>query len=146
VSKRTLPSSWSTTIDKQQAAASSAARDRYAAETDMNIKFSSGAVRCRVSRAELDRLLAGRAIAFEVPLPPRNHVFRANIWPGALSGWQLESDPTGIWITIPKAELQTLAESLPSKEGIEKEFEAGDGAVTVSLEVDVRDRSKSAPG
>lgn len=105
----------------------------------MNIKFSDASVRCRVSRGELDRLLAGRAVALEVALP-RNHVFRANVWPGAMGGWQLESDPTGIWITIPKAELQALAESLPSKEGIEKEFDAAEGKVTVSFEVDVRDR------
>lgn len=105
----------------------------------VNIKFSSDAVRCRVSRAELDRLLSGRAIGLEVPLP-RNHLFRANVWPGAMEGWQLESDPTGIWITIPKTELQTLAESLPAKEGIEQEFEAMDGTVKVSFEVDVRDR------
>ena len=105
----------------------------------MNIKFSDGAVRCRVTRVELDRLLTGRAVALEVQLP-RNHVFRTNIWPGAMSGWQLESDPTGIWITIPKTELQALAESLPSKEGIEQEFDATDGKVKVSFEVDVRDR------
>jgi hypothetical protein len=104
----------------------------------MNIKFSGEAVRCRVSRDELERLLAGRAVALEVPLP-RNHVFRANVWPGAMAGWQLESDPTGIWITIPKAELQALAESLPSKEGIEQEFDTStDGKVKVSFEVDVR--------
>jgi hypothetical protein len=107
----------------------------------MNIKFSNDAVRCRVSRAELDRLLSGRAVALEVPLP-RNHVFRANVWPGAMGGWQLESDPTGIWVTIPKTELQTLAESLPSKEGLEHEFEAMDGTIKVSFEVDVRDRPK----
>ena len=106
----------------------------------MNIKFSSDAVRCRVSRAELDRLLAGRAVALEVPLP-RNHVFKANVWPGAIGTWQLESDPTGICITIPKAELQTLSESLPSRDGIEKEFEATEGTVKVCFEVDVRERS-----
>jgi hypothetical protein len=106
----------------------------------MNIKFSDASVRCRISRSELDRLLAGRSVALEVALP-RNHVFRANVWPGAMGGWQLESDPTGIWITIPKAELQSLAESLPSKEGIQKEFEASEGNVTVSFEVDVRDRA-----
>lgn len=107
----------------------------------MNIKFSHDAVRCRVSRSELDRLLGGRAIALEVPLP-RNHLFRANVWPGAMGGWQLESDPTGIWITIPKAELQSLAESLPSKEGIEQEFDTlTDAKVKVSFEVDVKDRS-----
>ena len=104
----------------------------------MNIKFSADAVRCRVSRVELDRLLAGRAVALEVQLP-RGHTFRANVWPGAMSGWQLESDPTGIWITIPKPELQALAESLPSKEGIEQEFDAAEGKVKVSFEVDVRE-------
>jgi hypothetical protein len=108
----------------------------------MNIKFSNDAVRCRVSRSELDRLLSGRALSLEVQLP-RNHVFRASVWPGAMVGWQLESDPTGIWITIPKTELQSLAESLPSKEGIEQEFATdSDGKVTVSFEVDVRDRSE----
>ena len=107
----------------------------------MNIKFSDGAVRCRVSRAELDRLLSGRAVALEVQLP-RNHAFRANVWPGAMAGWQLESDPTGIWITIPKAELQALSESLPSKEGIEQEFDATEGKVKVSFEVDVRESRK----
>lgn len=110
----------------------------------MNIKLSADAVRCRVSRAELDRLLSGRAVALEVPLP-RNHVFRASIWPGAMDAWQLESDPTGIWITIPKSALQALGESLPSKEGIEQEFDASDAKVKVIFEVDVRDlKAKSA--
>jgi hypothetical protein len=104
----------------------------------MNIKFSDESVRCRVSRAELDRLLTGRSVALQVQLP-KSHVFRASVWPGAMAGWQLESDPTGIWITIPKAELQALAESLPSKEGIEHEFDtATEGMVKISFEVDVR--------
>lgn len=112
----------------------------------MNIRFSDRSVRCRVSRAELDRLLSGRAVILEVPLP-RAHVFRGNIWPGAIGGWQLESDPTGIWITIPKSELQQLADSLPSREGIEHAFDVEEGTVTVSFEVDVRDRSaKTAAG
>jgi len=106
----------------------------------MKIRFADRAVRCRVSREELDRLLSGRAVILEVPLP-RNHVFRGNIWPGAMAGWQLESDPTGIWITIPKTELQQLADSLPSREGIEHAFDVEEGSVTVSFEVDVRDRA-----
>lgn len=107
----------------------------------MNIKFSNDAVRCRVTRDELERLLGGRAVTLEVSLP-RNHVFKANVWPGAMGNWQLESDPTGIWITIPKSDLQALAESLPSKEGIEQEFETTDGAVKVSFEVDVRNKKE----
>jgi hypothetical protein len=110
----------------------------------MNIKFSANHIRCRVSRADLDRLLSGRALALEVPLP-RHHTFRINVWPGAMGGWQLESDPTGIWITIPKVQLQGLAESLPSKEGISNEFETDVDPVRVTFEVDVRDRgAKSA--
>lgn len=105
----------------------------------MNIKLSQDTVRCRVSRAELERLLTGRAVTLTVPLP-RSHVFRASVWPGAIGGWQLESDPTGLWITIPKAELQRLADSLPSKEGLRFEFETDDGKVTVRFEVDIRDR------
>ncbi len=105
----------------------------------MNVKFSTNHIRCRATRADLDRLLSGRALALEVALP-RHHTFRVNVWPGAIGGWQLESDPTGIWITIAKTELQALAESLPSKEGISKEFETDEGVVTVSFEVDVRDR------
>ena len=111
----------------------------------MNIKFSANHIRCRVSRADLDRLLSGRALALEVPLP-RHHTFRINVWPGAMGGWQLESDPTGIWITIPKVQLQGLAESLPSKEGLEQCFDVpAGGTLRVSFEVDVKDRARRTP-
>lgn len=105
----------------------------------MNIRFSDAAVRCRVTRQELQRLLAGRSIALEVPLP-RNHSFKVSVRPSLLSGWQLESDPTGIWLSIPRLELETLAESLPSKQGLEQKFPTTQGAeVTLSFEVDLRD-------
>ena len=58
-----------------------------------------------------------------------------------MTGWQLESDPTGIWITIPKGELQALAESLPNREGVEQEFDTAEGKVKVSFEVDVREQN-----
>lgn len=110
----------------------------------MNVRFSAEAVRCRVTRAELDLLLLGRAIALEVALP-RDHKFRVNIRPGALTtgpagqnGWQLESDPTGLWLTIPRTQLESLAQSLPSKEGIEQGFATASGSVRVSFEVDLR--------
>ena len=107
----------------------------------MNIKFSPHALRCRVTRAELDRLLTGRAVTLEVELP-RHHHFRASVQPSMTGGWQLDSDPTGLWLTIPRGELQALSESLPRKEGLEHAFPvAGGGEVTVSFEVDVRDRA-----
>jgi hypothetical protein len=108
----------------------------------MNIKFSPQAVRCRVTRAELDLLLVGRAIGLEVALP-RDHKFRVNVRPSPTGSWQLESDPTGIWLTIPRAALESLAESLPSKEGLERVFPLAQGQqVAVSFEVDVRGRGQ----
>jgi hypothetical protein len=104
----------------------------------MNIKFSTGAVRCRVTKEELDALLLGRSIKLEVPLP-RHHAFRMNVRPVVVGGWLLESDPTGYWIAIPRASLETLAQSQPSKAGIENDFDlGGGGTVHVSFEVDVR--------
>lgn len=104
----------------------------------MNIKFSPGAVRCRAGNAELESLLAGRAVTLEVPLP-RHHAFRVNVRPAALGGWLLESDPTGLWIAIPREVLATLARSLPSKEGVENVFDLGGGtSVRVSFEVDLK--------
>jgi len=106
----------------------------------MNIRFSAGAIRCRVSPKELDSLQSGRAITLEVFLP-RKHAFRANIRPGVVGGWLLDSDPTGLWITIPRAELEVLTQSLPSREGIEHKFDLADGGtVLVSFEVDLRKR------
>ena len=107
----------------------------------MNIRFADHSVRCRATNVELASLLSGQAIALELTLP-RDHVFRANVRPSPLGQWQLDSDPTGLWLTIPGAELRSLSESLPSRFGLEHRFElASGGYVTVSFEVDVKDRS-----
>ena len=63
--------------------------------------------------------------------------------PAALETWQLESDPTGIWVSIPRSQLEALAKTLPSKEGIEHAFETAQGSVVVSFEVDLRDSGAS---
>lgn len=104
----------------------------------MNVRFSDRAIRCRVRRAELERLLTGRAVALELCLP-RDRRFRVNVRPAVLETWQLESDPTGIWVTIPRSQLELLAQALPRKEGIEHSFEAAEGSVLVSFEVDLRE-------
>jgi hypothetical protein len=110
----------------------------------MNIKFSPQALRCRATRAELDLLLVGRAISLTVELP-RNHKFRVSVQPSQAGAWQLDSDPTGLWLTIPHAQLESLAQALPSKEGIEHAFPIADGReVAVSFEVDLKDRKRSA--
>ena len=109
----------------------------------MNVRFSDHAIRCRATSAELQQLLTGRAIAIELCLP-RDRRFRVNVRPAALETWQLESDPTGIWIAIPRSQLQALAETLPSKEGIERSFETVQGGLTVTFEVDLKKRQALA--
>jgi hypothetical protein len=103
----------------------------------MNVRFSDQAIRCRATSAELQQLLTGRAIELEICLP-RDRRFLVNVRPSALEKWQLESDPTGIWMSIPRSQLEALAQTLPSKEGIEHAFETAQGSVAVSFEVDVK--------
>lgn len=104
----------------------------------MNVRLAEGAVRVRVTNAELQTLLSSRALTLEVALP-RNHVFRVNVRPAAVGGWALDSDPTGLWITIPRGDLESLSASLPSRTGLEKSFElTSGGSVAVAFEVDVR--------
>jgi hypothetical protein len=110
----------------------------------MNIRFADAALRCRVSQDELQRLLAGRSLVLEVALP-RNHAFRISVKPSLLGGWQLDSDPTGIWVSIPRLDLEALSQSLPSREGIEQKFPTKDGKeTTVVFEVDVKGMNRGA--
>lgn len=103
----------------------------------MNVRFSDRAIRCRATAAELQQLLTGRAIALELCLP-RDRRFLVNLRPSALQAWQLESDPTGIWVSIPRSQLEALAQTLPSKQGIEHGFETAQGSVVVTFEVDLK--------
>jgi hypothetical protein len=103
----------------------------------MNVRFSEQAIRCRATAVELQQLLTGRAVALELCLP-RDRKFRVNVRPAALGTWQLDSDPTGIWIAIPRAQLQALAETVPRKEGIEESFETAQGSVKVVFEVGLK--------
>jgi|HigsolmetaAR203D_1030402.scaffolds.fasta_scaffold00011_106 hypothetical protein len=106
----------------------------------MNVRFAEGAVRCRVRGEELAHLLAGQALVLEVALP-RDRMFRFSVRPSLLGQWQLDSDPTGIWLSIPTKELQALSERLPSREGLSHAFELASGAtMSVSFEVDVKDK------
>jgi len=103
----------------------------------MKVRFSEQAIRCRATSAELQQLLTGRALTLELSLP-RDRKFLVNVRPAALEAWQLDSDPTGIWIAIPRSQLQALAETVPSREGIEHSFETAQGGLAVTFEVDLK--------
>jgi hypothetical protein len=102
----------------------------------MVVTFAAGAVSCRVTRMELDRLLSGRAITLDVVLP-REHRFRMNIRPASLNGWQLESDPTGLWLSIPRTDLESLQKALDSDSAMERTLETSNGgSIDVHVEVE----------
>ena len=107
----------------------------------MNVRFSAGAVRCRVTQAELAELLRSGSLKLLVALP-RNHHFQVSVRAAVLPTWQLDSDPTGLWIEIPRTQIAELSTALPSREGITHVFDLGSGEqVQLSFEVDVRRRS-----
>ncbi len=103
----------------------------------MNIRFADRHIRFRVTRQELERLLAGRSLALDVPMP-RAHQFRANVNVTPLGDWQLDSDPTGLWLSLPRSALESLQQELPRKEGVEHEFDTNGNKLTVAFEVDLR--------
>jgi len=107
----------------------------------MNVRFSDRHIRFRVTTQELERLLTGRSLALDVPMP-RAHQFRANIGVTPLGDWQLDSDPTGLWLSLPRKDLEALVKDLPSKEGLEHEFAIDGTTLGVAFEVDLRQQNK----
>lgn len=104
----------------------------------MDVRFSGQTLYCQITRSELDRLASGRAVDLQVLLP-RNHVFRLSVRPSVMpadrGGWQLDSDPTGIWLTIPRAELELLGQTTTFAERLMRDFPlSAGGHVQVILE------------
>jgi len=105
----------------------------------MNLRFASNSIRVRVSREEFEHLRSGTPMGLEVPLP-RGHIFRAKINLSSDAQWHFDSDPTGLWLSLPRNEVNALANELPSREGIGHEFETNHGQLEVHFEVDVKTR------
>jgi len=105
----------------------------------MNVRFAAGEIRLRISTTELEQLLAGRKVRLGMALP-RLRRFEAMLSVSPIN-WDLASDPTGLWVTVPRSDLETFAATLPTKDGLSHEFslEAGE-VLRLRLEVDVRKR------
>jgi hypothetical protein len=103
----------------------------------MKLRFSSEDIRIRVTCDEFEQLARGGSLALEVQLP-HLHVFRLAVRTVAVGDWMLESDPTGLWLSIPQSKLNEFAQALPSREGMTYDFHAGNGKATrVVFEVDL---------
>lgn len=91
----------------------------------MDVRFSGQALYCQISRAELERLASGRSVDLVVALP-RHHSFRVSVRPSVMGadrgGWQLASDPTGTWLTIPRSELEQLGQTTAFAERLVHDF------------------------
>jgi len=103
----------------------------------MNMRFAENSIRLRVTGDEFAQLRIGKTMALEVTLP-QGHLFRAKLNMALTGDWDFNSDPTGMWISVPRKEIDALADELPSKEGIEHAFATQKGELQVSLEVDVK--------
>jgi hypothetical protein len=103
----------------------------------MNLRFDPHSIRIRVSNDEFERLHTGKSLGLEVPMP-HGHAFRAKVNQSNTADWQFDSDPTGLWLSIPRAELDALAQTLPSKDGVMHGFGTHHGELQISLEVDVK--------
>lgn len=106
----------------------------------MDVRFSGQALYCHISRAELERLTSGRPVDLVFALP-RHRALRLGVWPSPLSadrgGWQLASDPTGIWLTIPRAEIEQLGQTTAFAERLVRDFPLSEGGqMQVILEVE----------
>lgn len=95
----------------------------------MDVRFSGQSLYCQITRSELERLVSGRSVDLIVQLP-RNHSFRVSVRPSPLDtergGWQLDSDPTGIWIRIPRADLELLGQTTTFAERLTRDFPVSD--------------------
>jgi hypothetical protein len=91
----------------------------------MDVRFSGQSLYCQISRAELETLSSGRSVDLIVSLP-KHRSFRVGVRPSAMSadrgGWQLDSDPTGLWLTVPRAELEQLGQTKSFAERLMRDF------------------------
>lgn len=96
----------------------------------MDVRFSGQALYCQISRVELERLASGRSVDLIVALP-RHHAFRVSLRPSPMSGerggWALDSDPTGIWVTLPRVELEQLGQTTTFAERLMHDFPVSPG-------------------
>jgi hypothetical protein len=102
----------------------------------MNLRISKDQLRFRIAKEELAELLMGNDICLEPPLSSKQKYFVMldNIETPLL----LREEENKIILAVNKKYLEGFSEQLPSREGIEHEFQINGRSVKLVLEVDVR--------
>jgi len=89
------------------------------------VEFATGQIRVWCTAQEREELLRGRAVKLEVALPGRRYVV-VSVAASALDAWRLDADPTGLWLTVPHAELAAETSEPPASE-LSHDFPADSG-------------------
>lgn len=107
----------------------------------MKVQLQGQALRLRIDEAELARLLAGETLCNETHWPD-GRAGTQRLALAAQHGWQREA--SGWRMELADAPVRDLAARLPSRDGLELELPAPDGAPPLQLrfDVDVRDSAR----
>lgn len=101
----------------------------------MDLQFAAASIGIRINREELSKLYAGNSIGLNVSMPC-SHMFRVKLGQTNLSGWQFDSDPTGLWLSVPRAQLALLVDNPTAHKSIEHQFATQGEMLTIVLRVE----------
>lgn len=103
----------------------------------MNLRISTGQLRFRIAREELDTLLQGDTV--EIILPLAKSILHYFIRSASLEfPLALQETAGGLTLVVDRSALTALEKQLPSREGIEHKITLNGNTVLLVLEVDVR--------
>lgn len=106
----------------------------------MNIRISSNQIRYRITRSELEQLLAENMLTLAVTIGAEKVVYTLLV-NDILQPLSITMEGSNWKLSVNRATLQNFIAALPSRDGIEHEYMAGEMPVTLVLEVDVRRRA-----
>ena len=100
----------------------------------MDLRFAVASIGIQVTTEELSRLCSGRSIGLRVSMP-RGHAFNVKLTQTNLTNWLFDSDPTGLWLSVPRAELALLGEDATARQSIAHQFNTQEETLTITLQV-----------
>lgn len=106
----------------------------------MNIRISSNQIRYRITRSELEQLLTENLLTLAVTIGVAKTVYTLSVNDNT-QPLSITVEGNGWELSVNRATLQNFIATLPSREGIEHEYMAGEMPITLVLEVDVRRRA-----
>lgn len=109
----------------------------------MNVRFSDGEIRFRVTMPEFDRLIKGEYLQLEtIPLTFVVQMAKKPVEQAMV----IDLSCGAVHLVISPEEVEALQTRLPSKEGIEKHLSLGMGkSIDVAFEVDVKTNERRHP-